>query len=248
LFEYDYSSEGLRIRPHLPPGITRYIQKKAVVFGSTKVYLKVTGNGKVTSATANDKKCVIEADEWISIKDLDKSKTVSIEIVCGNARAQGAWKPGKKQTLVFTPDPDLWNIPEKLKNKYHVDLKKLKIFYEEMARDGLEETYEGAMARTALELLLARYERGKMREAGTLIEPDITPLPKCNQDEVENFYLIMAHNIAGGLTDYMSGLTIWEDVKPNARAIEIAKKVNLFPLMRTADDLVLKGSGKELKN
>jgi len=46
----------------------------------------------------------------------------------------------------------------------------------------------------------------------------------------------------------MSGLTIWEDVKPNARAIEIAKKVNLFPLMRTADDLVLKGSGKELKN
>ena len=107
---------------------------------------------------------------------------------------------------------------------------------------GLDETYEGAMARTALDLLIARYERSNRHEAGTLIEPDINPLPKCNQDEVENFYLIMSRNIAGGLTDYMSGLTIWEAVQPNVRAIKIAKQVNLFPLIRTADDLVIKNS------
>jgi hypothetical protein len=244
LLEYDYLSDRLRVRPHLPPGITRYIQKKAVMFGDTKVYLKVNGSGKVTSATANDKKCTIEADGWINIKDLDKSKVVSVEIVCGNTKAQGAWTPQKKRTLVFPNDPTLWKIPVKLENKYHVDLKKLKFFYEEMVKAGLDETYEGAMARTALDLLIARYERSKMREAGILIEPDIAPLPKCNQDEVEDFYLIMARNIAGGLTDYMSGLTIWEDGKPNARAIEVAKQVNLFPSMRTADDPVNKDSNK----
>ena len=244
LFEYDYRSDGLRVRPHLPPGITRYIQKKAVMFGDTKVYLKVTGSGKVTSATANDKMCNIESDGWINIKDLGKNKVVCVEIVCGNAKEQGAWKPDKKRALVFPNDPALWEIPGKLENKYHVDLRKLELFYEEMVKAGLDEIYEGAMARTSLDLLIARYERSKMREAGKLVKPDIAPLPKCNLDEVEDFYLIMARNIAGGLTDYMSDLTIWEDVKPNARAIEIAKKVDLFPPMRTADDLVYEDSGK----
>jgi hypothetical protein len=208
------------------------------MFGNTKIYLKVKGNGKVSSATANDVKCKIDANGWINISDPGENKVVAVEIVCDNEKAQGAWKPAQKQKLVFPEDPMLWYIPKELENKYHVDLMKLKLFYEEMVKASLDETYEGAMARTALELLVARYERGKMREAGTLIEPDITPLPKCNQDEVENFYLIVARNIAGGLTDYMSGLTLWKDVKPNARAIDIAKQVNLFPIMRTAKDNV----------
>ncbi len=39
LFEYDYRADSLRVRPHLPSGITRYVQKKAVLFGKIKVYL-----------------------------------------------------------------------------------------------------------------------------------------------------------------------------------------------------------------
>ncbi len=236
LFEYDYRSDGLRIRPHLPPGITRYVQKKAVMFRDTRVYLTVTGNGKIVSAQANNKPCDIDTDGWIELKNLDQNKIVTVEIVCGNANAQGAWEPGKKQALVFPDDPELWKIPVQLENIYHVDLRKLKLFYEEMFRAGLDETYEGAMARTALGLIISRYERSKMREAGTLPVPDIAPIPTCNQDEVDLYYMELAQNMAGGLTDYMSGLTIWDHAKSNPQALKIAKEVNLFPQMRTADE------------
>jgi|MDTC01.1.fsa_nt_gb hypothetical protein len=236
LFEYNYRADGLRVRPHLPPGITRYIQKKAVVFGGTKVYLTVTGNGKVASAKANGQDCPVDADGWLDLKGLKQNSVVAVEIVCGKAKPQGAWKPHKKGPLVFPNDPGFWAIPEHLENKYHVDLAKLKRFHEETYKAGLQDTYEAAMARTALELLLGRYERSRMRQAGTLPEPDIAPVPPCNQNAVDQFYLITARNIAGGLTDRMAGLTIWDHAKPDPRAVEIARRVNLFPKMRNSAD------------
>ena len=36
LFEYRYTAKGLRLWPHLPPGIRRYVQKVPVTFGKTK--------------------------------------------------------------------------------------------------------------------------------------------------------------------------------------------------------------------
>jgi len=236
LFEYDYGADGLRVRPHLPPGITRYAQKKVVMFGETKVYLTVSGNGKVTSARANGQDCPVDAEGWIDLKGLKQSPVVTVEIICGNAKAQGAWKPQKKRPLVFPNDPELWSVPEHLANKYHVDLTKLKHFHEETYKAGLEDTYESAMAHTALELLIARYDRSKMREAGTLPKPDIAPVPPCNQNAVNEFYLLTARNIAGGLTDRMAGLTIWDYVKPDPRAVEIARRVDLFPRMRDSAD------------
>jgi hypothetical protein len=238
LFEYDYRSDGLRVRPHLPSGITRYVQKKAVMFGGTRIYLTVTGSGKVTSAKANGKGCGINTDGWINLKSLGEKPVVAVEIIRGKTKAQGAWKPGKKQPLVFPNDPAVLEIPETLQNKFHVDLKKLRRFYEEMVKANLDRIYEGAMAKIALSQMIARYERRKMRKAGMLPMPNIKPLPPCNPDAVEDFYATNALQIAGGLTDRLSGLTIWEDVRPNAKAVEIAKRINLFPSKRTTDDLV----------
>ena len=175
LFEYDYRADSLRVRPHLPSGITRYVQKKAVVFGPGKIYLTVTGTGKVVSATANGNSCRIDAAGWIELKN--PVKDTAVEIACGNAKVQGAWKPGKKAPLVFPNDPAFLEIPDSLQSDYHVDLKTLKVFYQKMARAGLDETYEGAMGRTALELMLARYDRQQMRKAGTLPIPEIKPVP-----------------------------------------------------------------------
>ena len=238
LFEYDYRSDGLRIRPHLPSGITRYVQKKAVMFGGTKIYLTVTGSGKVTSAKANGKGCRINVDGWINLKSLGEKPVVAVEIIRGKTEAQGAWKPGGKRSLVFPNAPAVLDIPGTLQNKFHVDLRKLRRFYEEMVKANLDETYEGAMARVALSQMIARYERRNMRKAGTLPMPDIEPIPPCDQDAVEDCYVANALQIAGGLTDRLSGLTIWKDVEPNAKAVEIAKRFNLFPPKRTIDDLV----------
>lgn len=234
LFEYDYQAGGLRVRPHLPPGITRYVQKKAVVFGPARIYLTVTGTGPVRSAQANGKPCRITADGWIHLEKPDPE--TAVEIVCGEARAQGAWKPGARAPLALPEDPAFWEIPETLASDYHVDLRKLPPFYEKMVQAGLGETYEAAMARTALELMAARHERRRQLQAGTLPVPGIQPIPGCDQAAVDELYVTNALNIAGGLTDRLEKLSIWEDSAPDPRAVEIATQVKLFPPKRTAAD------------
>lgn len=238
LFEYDYRADSLRVRPHLPPDITRYVQKKAVVFGKTKIYLTVTGTGTATSVMANGQACRIGAGGWIELKNPGNEPTLAVEIVCGDAKAQGAWKPGRRTPMVIPNNPAFWEIPDTLQNPYHVDLKTLKVFYEKMVQAGLDETYEAAMARTALELMLARDERHRLRLAGTLPKPDIAPIPSCNTEAVEDLYVTNALNIAGGLTDLLEGLTIWENAKPNPTAVAIARQVKLFPPKRTTSDVV----------
>ncbi|HJN14918.1 MAG TPA: hypothetical protein QGH10_05495 [Armatimonadota bacterium] len=53
LLDYDYRADGPRVRRHIPTGIRRYVQKKAVVFGDSNIYLTVTGTGKATFAGAD---------------------------------------------------------------------------------------------------------------------------------------------------------------------------------------------------
>jgi len=232
LFEYDYRAAGLRVRPHIPSDITRYVQKKAVVFGDTKIYLTVTGNGKATSARANGKSCPIDADGWVDLRGLRKGARLAVEIACGDAEPQGAWKPGRPTLLSFPDDPALWKVPTPMLNEYHVDMRKLRLFYEEAFEAGFADTYEVAMAETAIRMLVARHERSQMREAGTLPIPDIRPVPGCDQDDVDRMYLTAARSIAGGLTDRLLGLSIWEDQGPDPGLVAIANQVDLFPPVR----------------
>lgn len=234
LFEYDYRSDCLRIRPHLPNTITRYIQKKAVVYGETKIYLTVTGSGEVSSARINEESCEIDSEGWVRLANLGSSKAVSVEIICGNNEPRGAWIPKDKETeLDFSGDLSFLEIPCALQNKYHVDLFKLKEFYEKMLQFGLENTYECSLAKTALKLMQARYNRILLREKGKLPMSNISPIPSCDLNEVEKFYAEMALNMAGGLTDRLAGLTIWKTEKIDPMIIKIAKEVDLFPVMRT---------------
>ena len=87
LFEYDYHADRLRVRPHLPPNITRYVQKFPVWFGKTKIYLTVTGSG---------------ASDWTELRPTGKSEMLAVEIVRGHAKRQGAWKPKEEPAVEFT--------------------------------------------------------------------------------------------------------------------------------------------------
>ena len=101
-----------------------------------------------------------------------------------------------------------------------------------MVMVGFQDTYEAAMARTSLELVIARHERSKMRKAGTLVTPDLTPIPTCNQDAVDKLYLESARKIAGGLVDRLAGRSLWKEPS-DPQIIQIARQVNLFPPLRT---------------
>jgi hypothetical protein len=87
LFEYDYRADRLRVRPHLPPNITRYVQKFPVWFGKTRIYLTVTGSG---------------ASDWTELRPTGKSEVLAVEIVRGDAKPQGAWKPKEEPAIEFS--------------------------------------------------------------------------------------------------------------------------------------------------
>jgi hypothetical protein len=238
LFEYDYRANSLRIRPHIPSTISSYIQKQPALFGKTKIYLTVTGNGAVKSAKVNGKAWKIERDGWINLKNLTgNSANLSVEIVCGNAKSRGAWKPGLRKPLVIPDDLTIWELAPSEVNKFHVDLKKVSLFYKEMIKANLQDTYEAEMARTSLELVIARHERRKMLKSGKLIVPDLSPMiPLCNEKGVDKLYLDSARKIAGGLVDKMAGRALLKE--PSApEIVKIAHQVDLFPPLRSADYL-----------
>jgi len=227
LFEYDYNSDGLRIRPHLPQEITSYTQKWPVMFGNTKIFLTVTGSGPVRSAFA-DGENIPANNGWIELKPDDKADIYCVEIIRGEAKSKGPWKPGRQKTLMIPDNPDLWEIPEKASSDIrHLDLQKVYSFYRELVRSGFAESYEAEMARSALELILARNERIKMLADKNLTIPDLTPVLPCDQDAVSLNYFEKARFIAGGLSDRLKGYSVWKE-HSDPEIIEIARKTLLI--------------------
>jgi hypothetical protein len=227
LFEYDYRSDSLRIRPHIPDGISRYIQKAPVHFGKTKIYITVTGSGAAKSAVANGKRCDISKDGWVKLKNPDaKAGNLLVEVVCGTAKARGAWKPGIRKPLSIPDNPDIWTFPPEELHPLDIDFKKVLLFYKEMVKAGLQDSYEAEMARTALELIIARHERRELLKSGKLVLPDIKPMKPAREDVVTGVYLESARKIAGGLADRFTGKNLWKEAVDPA-VIEIAGNVKL---------------------
>ena len=53
LFEYIYTADGLKIVPHIPPGITELHQKLPIRFGDKRLLLSTHGSGPVTAVRVN---------------------------------------------------------------------------------------------------------------------------------------------------------------------------------------------------
>lgn len=227
IFEYDYCPDGIKIRTHLPTEITSYIQKWPIMFGKTKIYITVTGSGPVKSALADGVKLRVN-NGWIELKPDGKPDIYCLEIMRGEAKSEGAWKPDRQKTLLIPDDPDLWKIPENASSDIrHVDLQKVYSFYRELVRSGFEESYEAALARSVLELILSRNQRIKMLADKSLTIPDLTPVLPCDQDAVSINYFEKARFIAGGLSDRLNGYSVWNE-HSDPRIIEIARKTKLI--------------------
>ena len=131
--------------------------------------------------------------------------------------------------LVLPTDPSFWQVPEKANSdKRHVDLKKIYSFYQELVKTGAQNSYEAAQARSSLELLLARYERMELMRENKLIVPDLTPIEKCDLDEVNLHYFEKARIIAGGLVDRLNGYSVWKE-HSDPEIVEVARKIKLIP-------------------
>lgn len=106
LFDYDYKSDMLILRPRIPGTITKYTQKQPVRFGDKELYLSCINEGpEVRSVKVNGKTIDLPSNEEVILKYDEMPEVAKIEIVTG-----GGW-PEEQITADYPVIPGL--VPDK---------------------------------------------------------------------------------------------------------------------------------------
>ena len=126
LFDCDYRSDRLILRPRIPGTITQYSQKEPVRFGEKKLYLScINGGAKVKSVTINGKLVKVGATDKVALLFSELPAEAKIEIT-----TEGGW-PGNSATATYPVNPSLLSeavsntqtsteLPESLKAPFAV--------------------------------------------------------------------------------------------------------------------------------
>jgi len=99
LFEYEYTAKGIRLWPHIPPGITRLVQKIPASFGQTRIFIAATGEGKPVKAIVDGKPFPLESDGSLFLPLDGLSKQTKVEFLLGDA-APKAVPVGKSKIII----------------------------------------------------------------------------------------------------------------------------------------------------
>lgn len=111
LFEYLYSSRGLTLRPHIPPGITQLQQHFPIRLGRKRVYLATTGQGPVTSVSINGQPWADFDAETVQLPYELTPAEAAVEICLGGAAATG-FAPRRVDPANSLPDaPTISSLP-----------------------------------------------------------------------------------------------------------------------------------------
>jgi len=102
LFDYEYLSDRLIIRPRIPGSITQYTQNQPVRFGHKKLYFSCNNGGpEVISATVNGKSIEINSKDELALYYYDLPEIADITITTG-----GGW-PETGQAVDYPKVPSL---------------------------------------------------------------------------------------------------------------------------------------------
>jgi hypothetical protein len=122
IFDYEYRSDQLIIRPRVPQSIKEYVQKRPVRFGTKKIYLSCLNNGpKIESVKINSKALKINSSNEINLIYENLPAEARVEIL-----TSGEW-PAEPATADYPQIPalelagtvaDVYSLPETLKKPY----------------------------------------------------------------------------------------------------------------------------------
>ena len=102
LFDYEYLSDRLIIRPRIPGSVTQYTQKQPVRFGDKKLYFSCNNGGpELISATVNGKSVEINSRDELALYYDDLPEDADITITTG-----GDW-PETGQAVDYPKVPAL---------------------------------------------------------------------------------------------------------------------------------------------
>jgi hypothetical protein len=126
LFDFDYRSDRLILRPRIPGSITYYSQKQPVRFGEKRIYLSCRNGGpRVKSVTINGNALDVATPEEVVLMFSELPVNAKIEIT-----TEGKW-PEEASTVEYPKVPALVSrggtgaqvpvdLPEQLKRPYRV--------------------------------------------------------------------------------------------------------------------------------
>jgi hypothetical protein len=102
LFDCDYRSDRLILRPRVPGSITQYNQKEPIRFGEKKIYLACTNDGpNVKEVKVNGKVVTVASPEQVTLVYDELPATATIEITTG-----GGWND-EASVAVYPVKPSL---------------------------------------------------------------------------------------------------------------------------------------------
>jgi hypothetical protein len=111
LFEYLYTADGLRLIPHLPPGIQQLEQRFPIRHGRQEVYLAVAGHGPITSVRLNQRPWAAFDSNSVLLPATTLNGPLRVAIGLGDAAAP-SFGPRPVRDLVRVPPPGeaFWDI------------------------------------------------------------------------------------------------------------------------------------------
>jgi len=175
LFDYEYRSDRLILRPRVPGSITQYTQKQPVRFGEKRLYLSCRNGGpKITSATVNGKAMNVNSSDGLVLMYDELPAEAKIEIT-----TDGGW-PKEPSTTAYPVLPALLpkidqkapapaELPESLKRPFAVLSAMNELLAGEPGAD-----YERAFVTIAIESCEAQRMRATMDPGPGYYRP-ITP-------------------------------------------------------------------------
>jgi hypothetical protein len=146
LFDYDYRSDRLILRPRIPGSITQYTQNEPVFFGKKKIFLSCSNGGpSIKSLTINGKTIHTASAEEIALLYNELPEVSNIEIV-----TEGGW-PKESPAVAYPVIPTIMNeaesnttiqpdLPESLKTPWTI-LTKMKNLLAEAGNAGSDQAF-----------------------------------------------------------------------------------------------------------
>lgn len=201
LFDYDYMSDRVILRPRVPGTITQYTQMAPVRFGEKKLYLSCNNGGpNVKSVTINGKAVKTESSDEIDLLYNELPEEARIEIT-----TDGGW-PKESTTSVYPVVPALitertikvqlsTQLPDSLKRSFATLLAMKKLLAKETGAN-----YD----KVFINIAIKSFEDYQVR---TTLDPGpgyyraITPERKMS---IEKFYAQAALMIYDGFTNRMA--------------------------------------------
>lgn len=200
LFDYDYRSDMLILRPRIPGTITKYKQKQPVRFGEKMLYLScVNGGPKVRYAKVNGKTINIKTPDELILKYDEMPEVAKIEII-----TEGGW-PEEQPTEDYPRIPRLIPgknmkkvVPAALPDSLEQPLRILTVMKKSLKNEHGSE-YEIAFINAAIKA----FEDSGVRKSMDQGQGYFRPLTEERKADIQKFYNMAALSMFQGFTNRM---------------------------------------------